>query len=307
MKFYKPNTSHIHQFTFSQRVNSTRNTSQPFHLSHSNKSINQSNTNNNTINSETTTPYGYSPRPHKILKSQPNSYRTIIPSLQSSSSYGRNYPFNVSNHKSNVILNAGSPNHLLNYCKTSYKSKPIDMNKYNSFKLTYDDKEIEDKEKYKRQKKESEYTKYDVTTQIHSLPGGVKRGVLEKKRSNNKLFIGSTSMKVNSDYKSKIECLPTTMTIHNEDNKNRKEKNTFRKEKKTVGNINIYTESNPEYINRYVPTTNNQYGRNNNSNLIKKPSYNKTLNIETQPIRTGKKLYFGPNSPNHFKSTIVIE
>ena len=73
MKYQKPNTSRIDQFTSSHHVYSTRNISQPFHSSSSNKSLNKSNTNNNTINSETTTPYDYSPRPYKILKSQTNS------------------------------------------------------------------------------------------------------------------------------------------------------------------------------------------------------------------------------------------
>ena len=63
----------------------------------------------------------------------------------------------------------------------------------------------------KRLNRESPFDIYTSTTQIYALPGGVKRKERLKVRMNdtNK---DSINMKYNSDYSSKVSCLPGTMT-----------------------------------------------------------------------------------------------
>jgi len=62
-----------------------------------------------------------------------------------------------------------------------------------------------------------EYKKYDNTTQITNLPGGIKRKDIEITDDKQKLLkkkdlsLKSFGYKMDKDYKSNISCLPGTM------------------------------------------------------------------------------------------------
>ena len=151
---------------------------------------------------------------------QPNTQRTLIPSLRTEEDIKKDnskyHKFSKQNNKSSGLLNPNSFNPLISYDNNKKERRELksSQSNRNNFKLSYDDNEMN--LEYKREKGKPKYEEYKTTTQIYSLPGGVKRKINEK--SINPLYKESIDKKLENDYQSKIICLPNTETrdINNE-------------------------------------------------------------------------------------------
>lgn len=150
---------------------------------------------------------------NNVLKIQPNTFRTINPELQSPKrkKLSRNYALEKRKSSGDITPNYSNP--LINYSedkkksKTMFKNSPL-KNKSN-FKFFYDKNELNDT--YRRIKRKNILSKYELTTQIYSLPGGVKREI--PKKYINPILEECKSKKIVNDYKSKISCLNNSMTF----------------------------------------------------------------------------------------------
>lgn len=162
------------------------------------------------------------------------------------------------------MISPTASNPLLYYEVPKERKKTLHhSNTYKSFQFG-DDKQGNE-EPFVRHNKKSKYAEYNYSTQIYALPGGVKREYVEKSKMN-KINEQSIKMKMNSDFSSKISCLPGTMTKEVEDeNKKRhkkssgvqkynaetkEERNIFRKGKKTplIGGNNKETIDNDNTV-----------------------------------------------------------
>ena len=144
----------------------------------------------------------------------------MIPSLRIEEDYSKDnskyHKFSKVNNKSSGLLNPNSFNPLISYQNNKKERRELkgSQSHRNNFKLSYEDNET--KSVYKREKGKPKYEEYKTTTQIYSLPGGVKRKIHEK--IPNPLYKESIDKKLENDYQSKISCLPNTETrdINNE-------------------------------------------------------------------------------------------
>ncbi len=145
---------------------------------------------------------------------QPNTQRTLIPSLRTEEDIKKDnskyHKFSKQNNKSSGLLNPNSFNPLISYDNNKKERRELksSQSNRNNFKLSYDDNEMN--LEYKREKGKPKYEEYKTTTQIYSLPGGVKRKIQEK--TINPLYKESIDKKLEDDYMSKIICLPNTET-----------------------------------------------------------------------------------------------
>lgn len=147
----------------------------------------------------------------KRLVPQPNSYRTLNPELQNEDKNKNKltHSLSVVKNKSSGLLSPQSQNSLLYYELPKEKKKTLTHSKtYSSFKFGESNN---DTTTQKPLSKKSKYDIYNSTTQIYSLPGGIKREIPLRNRVN-KLNEDSVKMKMNSDFSSKITCLPGSMT-----------------------------------------------------------------------------------------------
>lgn len=147
----------------------------------------------------------------KKLMPQPNSYRTLNPDLQTEDKNKNRltHSLSVVKNKSSGLLSPQSQNSLLYYELPKEKKKTLTHSKtYSSFKFG---EANNDNNAQKPLSKKSKYDIYNSTTQIYSLPGGIKREIPVRSRVN-KLNEDSVKMKMNSDFSSKITCLPGSMT-----------------------------------------------------------------------------------------------
>ena len=152
---------------------------------------------------------------HRKLKIQPDSKRTLIPSLRTEEidnikDKSKFHKLSFEKNKSSGLLTPNSFNPLISYNNSQRERRELKGNKNqnDNFKLSYD--ELDLKQKYKREKGESKFEEYKTTTQIYSLPGGIKRKIQEKKI--NPLYKESIDKKLENDYMSKIICLPNSET-----------------------------------------------------------------------------------------------
>ena len=184
----------------------------------------------------------------KHLFPQPNSKRTINPIYAPEDKFTQkynNYNINSYNDKYyNKNNNDNYDNNYYNYNKsfnhsttTNYKLFPskkrstnyklyrnnfsIDNNDRNkNLNINYDYDFYEDPFSKKRQLKSGIFNYYKTTTQIVNLPGGIKRNTHDIKddifvndiKPKSKLIHPSFSIKVEEDFKSKVTCLPNSMT-----------------------------------------------------------------------------------------------
>jgi hypothetical protein len=201
---------------------------------------------------------------------QPNSQRTIDPSLrtledtiperqvnksishtkfQSSGALTQSYFNPLISYKNNI-------NKRRELCHSSNKNAYVDHIKLNENPCE-NDINNEYNTEYKRQLKPGVYTNYEHTTQIYSLPGGIKRKIITRKK--NPLYKESNDLKYNDVFQSKVECLPGSLTRPSYQNKIlryknilqrgandecKEERNEFRKSRKPVNiNENEYEDS----------------------------------------------------------------
>ena len=151
---------------------------------------------------------------HRKLKILPDSKRTLIPSLRTEEENTKDksnyHKLSFEKNKSSGLLNPNSFNPLISYQNSQRERRELkgSQSHNNTFKLSYDEKDLN--QKYKREKGKPKYEEYKTTTQIYSLPGGVKRKIQEK--IINPLYKESIDKKLENDYMSKIICLPNTET-----------------------------------------------------------------------------------------------
>ena len=192
---------------------------------------------------------------HRKLKVLPDSKRTLIPSLRTEEDNKKDkskyHKLSFENNKSCGLLNPNSFNPLISYQNSQRERRELkgSQSHNNTFKLSYDEKDLN--QKYKREKGESKYEEYKTTTQIYSLPGGVKRKIQEK--TINPLYKESIDKKLEDDYMSKIICLPNTETRDIDNEQKYEMKRQFRIQRNNNINNDFYLQNqfkNPENIFR---------------------------------------------------------
>lgn len=192
---------------------------------------------------------------HRKLKVLPDSKRTLIPSLRTEEDNKKDkskyHKLSFENNKSCGLLNPNSFNPLISYQNSQRERRELkgSQSHNNTFKLSYDEKDLN--QKYKREKGESKYEEYKTTTQIYSLPGGVKRKIQEK--TINPLYKESIDKKLEDDYMSKIICLPNTETRDIDNEQKYEMKKQFRIQRNNNINNDFYLQNqfkNPENIFR---------------------------------------------------------
>ena len=152
------------------------------------------------------------------FENRTDSRRILDPSLLQL--YKKDFPnpnlHNLSRegNKSSGVLAPNSRNNLMYYeSKTKEPKKVINLDKYKHFKFSYSEEELKrDSAIAKMHHKRSVFTNYANTTQIYSLPGGVKREVIGHRRNGSSITKKSADMKMKSVFCSKVACLPGTMT-----------------------------------------------------------------------------------------------
>ena len=172
----------------------------------------------------------------KHLFPQPNTKRTINPRFAPEDKYIQKSKssFNLNSYNYN---NNNSSNYFKYATLTDFKLFPskkrasnfrlyrnnfsIDNNDRNkNLNINYDYDFYEDPFSKKRQLKSGIFNYYKTTTQIVNLPGGIKRNTHDIKddifvndiKPKSKLIHPSFSIKVEEDFKSKVTCLPNSMT-----------------------------------------------------------------------------------------------
>jgi hypothetical protein len=136
--------------------------------------------------------------------------------------------------------------------KMQDKGKKIFTNTYrNSFNFANNSND--DPYKEKRCSNKSKFDIYKNTTQIYGLPGGIKREIPVRSRMN-KFNEKAINMKMQSDFSSKVECLPGSMT--------REVKDKYVLHKKMVSDGGVNKESNEERNEFRKSRKNAVYGRN---------------------------------------------
>jgi hypothetical protein len=132
------------------------------------------------------------------------------------------------------------------------KGKKIFTNTYrNSFNFANNSND--DSYKEKRCSNKSKFDIYKNTTQIYGLPGGIKREIPVRSRMN-KFNEKAINMKMQSDFSSKVECLPGSMT--------REVKDKYILHKKMASNGGVNKESKEERNEFRKSRKNAVYGRN---------------------------------------------
>lgn len=143
-------------------------------------------------------------------RDEPNTCRTLIPDLAPEN---KDKAMIRSQSSRNFHSNPGNLNSLINKSESEEyitKSRKANPKVYQSFRFS----EECNAELYKRNLKEGEFKKYDNTTQIVALPGGVKRQEFEIRDDSKPITsknYQSYSTKLNRDYNSNIACLPGSM------------------------------------------------------------------------------------------------
>ena len=213
---------------------------------------------------------------NKKYKPQPNSQRTIDPSLRTTEDSIQERQVNKSHskYKSSGALTQSYFNPLISYTNNIKNRRQLgnstNKNAYvDHIKLNYNSNQNENEnekenndnnnyyDEYKRQLKPGKFTCYEHTTQIYGLPGGIKRK--EIIRTKNPLYKESNDLKYNDVFQSKVECLPGSLTRSSYQNRIRRyknilqrgandeckeERNEFRKSRKPVNiNENEYEDS----------------------------------------------------------------
>lgn len=126
----------------------------------------------------------------------------------------------VENSKSSGIIAPYCSNNLLYY---KQKEKKRNLNKsciidgsnrknQTNIKFYYDQEDLKKIPKYKRITKLTKYGSHGQTTQITCIPGGVKRVEEPKNRYDSSILAHSFFLKMNYVFKSKVSCLPNSMT-----------------------------------------------------------------------------------------------
>lgn len=146
-------------------------------------------------------------------KPLPNSKRILNPSLLDTfPTSERSHSLYIDKHKTcSCLLSPSNPNPLISYEPPKEKGKRVYSNAYKSFKFAYTPSEVNDSLKEKRCSNKAKYDIYKNTTQIYGLPGGIKREIPVNNRMNS-INEKSIKMKMQSDFSSKVACLPGSMT-----------------------------------------------------------------------------------------------
>lgn len=222
-------------------------------------------------------------------KQLPNSKRILNPNLlEDYPTSNRCHSLYIAKHKScSGLLSPSNPNPVISYEEQpKEKGKRVYTNLYKSFKFAYNPNDPDDTNKPKRCSNKAKYDIYKNTTQIYELPGGVKRELPVKNRMT-KLNEQSIKMKMQSDFSSKVSCLPGSMT--------RDVNDKYSLHKKMVSDGGIHRESTEERNEFRKSKKSAVYGRNANETF-----HNNTV------IKEGKRTVLPNGVRDQFRSQFVL-
>lgn len=242
------------------------------------------------------------------LKNLPDTKRTLVPELNNEPIKRCKSSINIREENTNQV-NRGNIQQIIN--KTELEKNITEKPK----KCYYDvnkDKKNNENDSHKSCIKFNQYSKYNHTTQITYLPGGCKRNQNEisddKMIMNNHSNKGTNNIyqkKLESDYRSKISCLPNSMNSQklnvsdfNQINENEKLNN-----KKQPHLKNHFTINENDYYNK-VPKSHEEINEVKNQKYFYQTESNVTSNNVSNLNNEGKKYvnFFKKPSQNYQKT-----